>query len=449
MMQWKQSQWTGLSVSLFFAFFLWPATVFGTDGHFLHGAGPVNEAMGGADTGLCLDATGSIAWNPACTAEFFGKRIEFHGTLFDPWRSLSSTVDANAFGQGMPSQTLSGTTVSKRDMSVMPGVAFIDHPQGSSTVYYIAMLAVSGFGVDYAGNTNFSNPILSSQQPNGFGFGRVRSNYMLVTIPMGLAHQFHHKLSLGAGLAWTPALSMLQVIPAPFAAPVTAGNHGDPYYLAAGNNATAYGAGFQGGMTYKVNDLLRVGLSYHSPVWFSDFKWRRADLTGAEHTLTFRMNLPQVISLGAGLYPTKTTKIGIDARWFNYANTAGFSGQGFRPDGSVAGFGWTNIWAVGGGVQRQVARSLKLMLGYNFSQNPVPASLTFFNISAPAIVQHHLTTGLVRTVGKWDLNLSYYHAFENSITGPWYSPAMGAVPGTSVTSRMHENSGSIGLARTF
>lgn len=448
-MSMTQSKWGGVCAILFLTFFLWPATIFGTDGHFLHGAGPVNEAMGGADTGLCLDATGSIAWNPACTTNFLGKRLEFHGTLFDPWRSLSSTVDANAFGPGMPGETLSGTTVSKRDMSVMPGFAFIDHPKGSSTVYYIAMLAVSGFGVDYAASTNLSNPILSPQQPNGFGFGHLRSNYMLVTIPIGVAHRFGKKLSLGTGFSLTPALSMLQVDPAPFAVPVTAGNNGYPYYLSAHNNATAYGAGFQAGAQYKISDRIGVGLSYHSPIWLSDFKWDRADLTGAKHTFTFRMDLPQLISMGVGITPSRSTRIGVDARWFNYANTAGFSGQGFRSNGSVAGFGWTNIWAIGGGVQQQVARSLKLMVGYNFTQNPVPAALTFFNIPAPAIVQHHLTSGLVRTVGKWDVNLSYYHAFENSITGPWYSPAMGAIPGTSVTSRMHENSGSIGLARTF
>jgi len=48
------------------------------------------------------------------------------------------------------------------------------------------MLAVSGFGVDYDQNTNFSNPILTAQAPNGFGFGRIRSNYMLVTVPVGI-----------------------------------------------------------------------------------------------------------------------------------------------------------------------------------------------------------------------------------------------------------------------
>jgi len=421
-------------------------TLLATDGHFLHGAGPVNEAMGGADTGICLDAAGSISWNPACSTEFKGHRFEFYGTLFVPWRSLSSTVDAGAFGPMGPEATLSGTTVSKRDMSVMPGIAFIYHPQGSKNAYHVAMLAVSGFGVDYAENTDFSNPILTPQAPNGYGFGRIRSNYMLLTVPVGFSHQLSDKLSVGLSL--TPSMSMLQVIPAPFASPVTAGNNGYPYYLSAGNNAPAFGSGIQGGVHYKVNDVLSLGAGYRSPVWFTNFKWNRADLTGAKHIMTFRMNLPQVVSIGAGITASKTTKIGFDVRWFNYEETKGFDKEGYTAAGAVAGFGWQNIWAFGGGIQQQVAKSTKAIVGYNYSQNPVPASLTFFNTPAPAIVQHHLSGGVVQTVGTLDLNLTYYHAFQNSITGPWIS-GMGAMPGTSATSAMHENSLTIGFSKSF
>ena len=42
--------------------------------------------------------------------------------------------------------------------------------------------------------------------------------------------------------------------------------------------------------------------------------------------------------------------------------------------------------------------------------------------------------------------LTYYHAFQNSITGPWIS-GQGAIPGTSVTSKMSENSVTIGLGK--
>ena len=421
---------------------LWPGALSATDGHFLHGAGPVNEAMGGADTGICLDVTGSIAWNPSCTTRFLENRFEFHGTLFAPWRSLSSTVNANAFGPGMPPASLSGTTESKRHAAFMPGFSFIYHR--GPNVYHAGMLAVSGFGVDYAGNTDFSNPILTPQAPNGFGFGRIKSNYMLVTVPIGMARSVTERLSVG--FSAVPSLSMLQVIPAPFSAPVTAGST-MPYYLSAGNNAAAFGGGFNAGVHYAL-ERVSFGASYRSPVFFRDFKWNRKDLTGAAHTLNFQMNLPQVVSVGTGIDATKSTRIGIDARWFNYANTSGFDEVGYDEDDAVSGFGWKNIWAVGGGVQQKVAQSTRIMLGYNHSGNPVPAKYTFFNTPAPAIVQHHVSGGITQTFGKCDLTLTYYHAFRNSIAGPWIS-SQGAIPGTSVTSRMSENSVTIGFGKNF
>ncbi len=435
----------GISLLFFALVAAVPGDLCATDGHFLHGAGPVNEAMGGADTGLCLDATGSLAWNPACTFLFSGKRLEFHGTIFIPWRSLGSTVDANAFGPGIPGATLSGTTVSHTDTSFMPGLAFVYHPQGSRNAYHFAMLAVSGFGVDYDQSNNFSNPILTPQAPNGFGFGRLRSNYALLTMPLGFSRQVTDRLSVG--ISAVPAFSMLKVIPAPFAAPVSAGST-MPYYLSASTNAKALGVGAQIGVHYTMNDKVSLGVAYHSNVWFQDFKWTSADLTGAKHNLKFNMDLPSLVTVGIGITPTHSTHIGVDARWIDYQNTSGFNEVGYDPDDAISGFGWKNIWTVGGGIQQRITSSTKLMGGYNFSQNPVPAAYTFFNTPAPAIVQHHLSGGIVQSVHGWDINAAYYHAFQNSITGPWIS-GQGNIPGTSVTSKMSENSISIGLARSF
>jgi len=118
-----------------------------------------------------------------------------------------------------------------------------------------------------------------------------------------------------------------------------------PYYLSAGNRAPAMGAGFSGGVHYAFSKL-SLGASYRSPVWFREFNWNRKDLTGASHAMSFQMNLPQVVSIGTGASPAKNTHIGVDARWFNYENTAGFAKSGYNADGSVAGFGWKNIWAI-------------------------------------------------------------------------------------------------------
>lgn len=220
-----------------------------------------------------------------------------------------------------------------------------------------------------------------------------------------------------------------------------------PYYMSAGNNAPALGAGFSAGVHYTF-ERVSIGASYRSPIWFRDFKWNRKDLAGNSHTLTFKMNLPQVVSVGTGFSPAKNTRVAVDARWINYENTAGFDKVGYTSTGAVAGFGWNNIWTVGGGIQQQVAKSTKLMVGYNHSGNPVPAKYTFFNTPAPAIVQHHVTGGVTQAFGKWDATFTYYHAFQNSTSGQWIS-GRGPIPGTSVTSKMSENSATFGFARSF
>jgi len=69
----------------------------------------------------------------------------------------------------------------------------------------------------------------------------------------------------------------------------------------------------------------------------------------------------------------------------------------------------------------------------------VPDALSMFNLPAPGIVQHHLTMGVgFEPISKIGIHLSYYHAFENSGSGPFVFP-MGEMPGTSVTNTMKED----------
>jgi len=114
------------------------------------------------------------------------------------------------------------------------------------------------------------------------------------------------------------------------------------------------------------------------------------------------MNLPEVVS---GWYRSgrhQAPRVSVSTRGGSTMPiTAGFSKVGYNADGSVAGFGWRNIWAVGGGVQQKVATSTKVMVGYNYSGNPVPAQYTFFNTPAPAIVQHHVSAASSKPSTRW------------------------------------------------
>ena len=133
-----------------------------------------------------------------------------------------------------------------------------------------------------------------------------------------------------------------------------------------------------------------------------------------------------------------------DFKYYFYKKTAGFEIPSTGPfnldDGSLAGFGWDNIYSIAFGVKYEPAATVALYGGYNFSDNPVPDSLSMINVAAPAIVQHHISVGVgIRATSQFEITAAYYHAFRNSGTGPIYGP-MGPVPDTSVTNSMQENS---------
>ena len=68
---------------------------------------------------------------------------------------------------------------------------------------------------------------------------------------------------------------------------------------------------------------------------------------------------------------------------------------------------------------------------------------------APAIVMHHLGGGVsIEVVPNVTLDLAYYHAFENSDSGPIEMPT-GVVAGTDVRNRLSEHSVNVGVHVSF
>ena len=413
----------------------------------MHGAGPVNESMGGAGTAACLDVTGSLAWNPACTTVFQGKVLDGTIEYFVPFRVLSSTIGANAMGTGFPAQAISGSTQSATNPGLMPSFAFVKHTPDSRNAFHFGVIGLAGFGVDYAQDGTFSNPILTAQPPAGMGFGGIQSSYSLMKVPIGVSRMLTDRLSVGVSAV--PALSMLRVTPAPFAAPVSTDGGQSAQYLSAVKTSKALGMGADVGLRYELAESVSLGVSYHSPIRFREFQWNTADAANSPREIRFRMDMPALVTMGISIKPAEGTVFAVDARWIDYQHTRGFKDSGFLSDGSVAGFGWQNIWTVGGGVQQNLGKKTMIRAGYNFSQNPIPSSLAFFNTPSPAIVQHHLTAGITRSLNKSvAMHLVYYHVFNNHQTGPYIGPA-GSIPGCSVTSELAENSVAFGFTRRF
>ena len=411
-------------VATAFAFAM-PASA--TDGHFLHGVGAVNSAMGGAGIAAPGDLMGSMYLNPAGLSTVDGTRVAFGFEMFKPSRSVESNLPG--FGGGL--------TDSKSEFVPIPSFG-ISAKAGDNWTIGVAGLGIGGFGVDYPSTPN--NPILGAR-PNGFG--QVYSNFSLMKIMPAVALQATDRLSLG--VAFNLDWASLSVDPMPIGAPtVTQGPQGpQAFYSRATAADGAFGVGVQAGLLFEATDYLALGLAYTSTQRFQDFEFNSMNENpnsngfGQSREIKFAMDVPAVYGAGAALELGEAALVTADARFITYSTTDGFADSGFNPDFSVAGFGWDDIWVGAFGLELRPASNWAVRGGYNYSQNPIPHEWAAINVPAPAIVQHHLTGGFGFRAGNGlGVDLAVYHAFENDCHGP-FQTAFGEM---DVTSRLSETS---------
>lgn len=422
---------------------VWPVSALhATDGYFLHGVGAINSAMGGAGIASPQSLLAAYYLNPAGLMAFDGTRVEFGFEMFKPNRTLSS--DASAIGFG------SGSTVSKSDWVPIPAMAFSTKLDNEKVVVGLGGLSIGGFGVDYPAST--TNPILAPR-PNGFG--QIYSSYGLLKLSPTVAFAPTEKLWLGvsAVVNW----ASLAVDPLPIGAPAvdpgpdgTPGTFDDRAFYSSGAAADgAFGVGAQVGVIYHINDMVSIGASFQTPQWFEDFEfnttWANPNLPnfGTPRMIAFNLDIPMFLGAGIAINAAPNLLLAGDFRYILYGKADGFKLEGngvFNPDGSVKAFGWENIASIHAGVDYRASDKLSLRAGYNWSENPIPDSLSFINTPAPGIVQHHVTFGLgFRPSRRFEVSAAYYHAFSNTGTGEFLNPSI--PPGTtSVTNELKEDS---------
>lgn len=413
-------------------------------GAMLTGVGPINRSMGGAATAAPLDTLGAFQWNPA-TISSLQNSTDFGLELLVPHSTLSSTVNANAFGAGVPPITLSGSNKSTATTFPLPEFGVIYRPQDSVITYGVGLLAVGGFSTNFPGST--SNPLLTPPPPNGLGLGPVYTQYQLMQILPTMSVQVTDRLSVG----FSPMIDMasLSADPGVFAPPDNASGSGFPTYPALTHGSYQWGAGFQMGAFYVTDSNWQFGASFKSPQWFQNFTYNSKDQIGAARNIQLGVDAPMIVSVGTAYTGFDRFLIAVDGRFLNYQNTKGFHDSGFASNGAVNGLGWNNIYAMSSGVQYKVTEATALRMGYSFSTNPISNDATFFNVASPLVIQHGIYVGTSYNFTKnFKVSLTYAHFFENSISGPIFSGPI-AVPGTNVTSSASADSVIVGATFLF
>lgn len=411
-------------------------------GHVLNGVGPIDQGMSGAGMAAPQDALTALHWNPAAVFAVPGKTLDIGIQLMMPTSTLTSSVQAGAFGPAFgPPVTMSGATDSEAGPFPIPAIGFAYAPEGSKWAFGFSAYGVGGFGVDYAQSA--TNPILTPQMPQGgMGFGAMESAFMLLQVSPTVAYRLNDQISIG----FAPTLNManleLSVFPATppqfIDAFGTPGIPQDDLPLYPDAPATwARGYGFQAGIHAMINEDLSLGISYKSPQSFDEFEYEPE--TAGAPDYTFQMDFPMIVSGALAFTGVEDLLLALDVRYIDYANTTGFDEAGFDNQFAVTGFGWDAITVVAVGAQYMVAEGFDVRAGYAFNNSPISEDVAFFNAPAPALVEQHISAGfsyVISDMVKVSMAGQYAPNVENK--GIWKNPMFpgGENPATSITNEL-------------
>ena len=395
---------------------LFVSSSFGTDGYFLTGYGAKQQGRGGAGVALPSDSL-AAATNPAGLI-LVGNRYDLGVTLFRPIRS--STIVDNTLPPGYPDAN--GTYDGSRVKGfVLPELGY-NHLASPRLAYGVAIFGNGGL------NTSYTTPIplLGSTR------GGVDIEQLFVSPSVAYKVNSHNSLGVALNVAYQRfSAEGLQN----FASATTSNS---PTQVTNTGHSNAYGAGVRVGWLGELNHLVNVGLTYQTKTYTSKFD-HYAGLFAEQGGFDIPANFAGGIALK--VHPKATVLFDAERILYGQVKSVANSdaNQALLGSSNGPGFGWHDITAVKIGADIKVSPALTLRTGYNYSQLPFDKSQTFFNILAPAVVQHHLHLGATWSSqnGK-EVTVAYVHAFENTVNGVNSIPPTAG--GGNANLRMYQNS---------
>lgn len=417
-----------LWIALFWLlYWLLPMHAYGQIATIVGSVGAINQSMGGAATAMPLDAGGSQYWNPASITDLSETELDIGIQPVFNTTTLGSTLDANALAPGVPSTTLSGEVENRSKAAILPSIAFVKKIEQSPWRWGILVTGAGGTAAtfDHRGN----NP-LTSLPPIGGGDIKITGQFLQISPTV--AYALNKSWSVGV----QPNFNVTSFEAEPFglANPSDANNDGIPTYPKT-NRAWAPGLGVQGGIYYhNHHNGIHLGASIKSPQWFLPYHLKTTYFRelGQKRSFSFRNDLPMIVSAGLGYSGIPRVKIAVDARYVDFAHTAGFDKVGFTRTGAIRGPGWRSVWAVASGIQYQLTEKFSIRGGYAYNATPIRPIYSVFSTGAPALIKQTINVGCsYQFRHRFTLATAYEYALPNSSEGPFRGPD-GSISGSAV-----------------
>lgn len=324
-----------------------------TNGMRVIGIGPVQRAMGGVNAALALDSAVSLT-NPAGLMEL-DRRTDVSVTYFVPRVRYKATSTTSMVTQNDTFFT------SEMGPCYLPAVG-MTRPVNTGSTLGFGVYGVCGMGVQY---------------PSNLYHNVTYTEYQMMTCSPAWAHRLNDRASMGLALKLDYALMEF--------------NAGSPAQQAH-NDGEAFGLGVTIGTVYRLCEDVTLGLAYESKQDFSDFEF-----VTAAGTDKLNLNLPQSLTIGVGLRPSKRLRMAFDVSWIDWPQTMGENQPPYTLNSSGAmpwSMNWDEQWVYKFGLEYDLNPKTQVRLGYNYAKAPLDASRAFETIAFPAIAEQHVTGGL-------------------------------------------------------
>lgn len=387
-----------------------------TDGYFSIGYGIKSQGMGGVGIALPQDAL-AAASNPAGMG-LIGNRVDFGVTWFKP--SREAELENSAVG----TQTYDGND---SEHFFIPEFGY-NRQINPDLTFGISVYANGGMNTDYKKGI----PLFGSNGRAGVDLAQA---FAAPTVTWKVNER--HIIGASINLAYQRfEMKGLQGF---------AGFSTSPNNLTNNGHDNAYGAGIHLGWVGQLNKSVRVGATYQSKTYMTEFdKYKGLFAEQGD------FDIPETYGVGIALSVTPKLTLAGDIQRINYSDIAAVGnaslanlGNGLGANNG-AGFGWRDTTSYKLGVSYQYNPNLTLRAGYNHSTQPITSDNTLFNILAPGVVKDHLTLGMTWVMdNKGELSIAYVHAFEEEVNGQNSIPAM-PLGGGEANISMHQDS--LGIA---
>lgn len=392
-----------------------------TNGYLSHGYGIKQKGEAGAGIAAPQDAL-TIATNPAGLTDV-DDGFELGLDIFAPRRE-------STFRQGGGADTYRGNDTKQ---FFIPEAGYSRH-LGERVAVGVALFGNGGMNTDYG-----TNPY---GRFGAQGSAGVDLSQAFLSPAVAFRITEHQSLGLAVNFAWQRFKAEGIGLFAGFSA--------DPANVSNRGYDDSTGWGVRLGYLGHFGPHVTVGATWQSKTntsKFDKYAGLFADAGG--------FDIPENYGIGVAITPNDRLTLALDWQKILYSDVPSvgnpidllFQGVplGAR-DGP--GFGWQDIDVFKLGARYELNDRWTLRGGVSHSDQPIPASQTFFNVLAPGVVRTHLTAGATyRWSEKNEVSVSYLHAFKETVEGSGSIPP--SFGGGEVDVTLQEDSLGVAFSHRF